>query len=139
MVKKWLLSRISLKLVTKLIIYFLSFLTKILLKDLFGPFWVKVLVQIGSKMATKVVFILATLLPIQFSLKVLISRSLLISQANYKMTKLIYIKYYQMFILLLKTGFFYWKLPKFHVFSCVFSVYPIWGWNVLESERMLHS
>ena len=139
MVKKWLLSRISLKLVTKLIIYFLSFLTKMLLKDLFGPFWVNVLVQIGSKMATKVVFILATLLPIQFSLKVLISRSLLISQANYKMTKLIYIKYYQMFILLLKTGFFYWKLPKFHVFSCVFSVYPIWGWNVLESERMLHS
>ena len=57
--------------VTKLLtIKFLSSLTKMLFKNfLFGPFATNIWVQVGSKIAKKIVFIPATLLPMQFSLK----------------------------------------------------------------------
>ena len=57
--------------VTKLLaIKFLSSLTKMLFKhSLFRPFATNIWIQVGSKMARKIVFIPATLLPIQFSLK----------------------------------------------------------------------
>ena len=35
--------------------------------------------------------------------------------------------------------FLFISRPQFHVFSRVFSVYPPWGWSVLEAERLLRS